>query len=87
MQKLKEYILKHRSYNITNFQNESRNSEGYEARIFLCDDLLDSIESYLLDQEKEMIQEAFLDGCHSVPDDGFPISAKDYYNEKFNKEK
>jgi hypothetical protein len=34
--------------------------------------------------EREIIEDAFLHGCHSVPDDGFPISAKDYYNENFN---
>ena len=33
--------------------------------------------------EKEIIQEAFLDGYTHSPDEGFPEYAKTYYNEKF----
>ena len=45
---------------------------------------IDDNMSELLLTEKEIIEEAFLDGYTHSPDDGFPEYARDYYNEKFS---
>ena len=45
---------------------------------------IDDNMSELLLTEKEIIEEAFLDGYTHSPDEGFPEYAKDYYNEKFS---
>lgn len=37
----------------------------------------------LIKKEKQIIQDAFLDGYLHSPDEGFPEYAKNYYNEKF----
>lgn len=44
---------------------------------------IDDNMSELLLTEREIIEEAFLDGYTHSPDDNFPEYAKDYYNEKF----
>ena len=39
----------------------------------------------LLQKEREVIENAFLDGYLHSPDEGFPEYARKYYNEKFKK--
>jgi hypothetical protein len=48
--------------------------------------LQDAIEfaQSMLEKEKEVIMNAFLDGYTHSPDDGFPEYARNYYNETFN---
>lgn len=45
----------------------------------LCVDILEMIY-----KERQVIENAFLDGYTHSPDDGFPEYARNYYNETFN---
>jgi hypothetical protein len=45
----------------------------------LCVDILE-----MLNKERQVIENAFLDGYTHSPDDGFPEYARNYYNEIFN---
>lgn len=45
---------------------------------------IDDNMSELLETEKEIIEEAFLDGYTHSPDEDFPAYAREYYYEKFS---
>lgn len=90
MQRLKEILLEHRDYNIKNLQNYKGNSESYEAMIFLCDDILDSIDSYLMQEEKDCIISTYEFGWDAGAINQGPVNSKthqegeDFYNKTFN---
>lgn len=90
MQKLKELVLRHREYNLINFQESTGNSEIDEAKLFLCDDILDGIDSYLMQEEKDCIIAAYEFGWTAGAINQGPVDSKthqegeDFYNKTFN---
>lgn len=95
MQKLEEIILERRDLAIRNLQNYPIRSDIYETAIFLCEDILETID-YLIQEEKDLIVASYYYGWHdghnyidTMPKTGFepePLykDGEDFYNKKFN---
>ena len=84
MQELEEWIRSNIGHAREQRNEWPTQKDYYDGMLFAYGQMLNSIYTELLQKEKEVIIDAFLEGCNSAPDDGQPIFGKTWYNKTFN---